>query len=92
MVLVMAASRYLGFFAYIAFSSYQALLAKVFPDNLGTAMAWSKTAMNAGITIGSIFSGWIIHQWTFVLLPVICGGFAVVGGLWNVWVKNNQAK
>ncbi|MEN1969458.1 MFS transporter [Lentibacillus sp. N15] len=71
-----------AFSGYVAFSSYQARLAKEFPDNLGSAMAWNQTAMYAGITLGSIFGGWIINHWPYTLLPIISGGFAFVAAIW----------
>ncbi|ASK62633.1 MFS transporter [Virgibacillus phasianinus] len=81
-----------SFAGYVSFSSYQARLAQKYPDRLGTAMAWNQTAMYAGITLGSVFGGWIIKIWSFQALPLLCGAFALLGALWYLvrmkWADN----
>ncbi|MGY0693940.1 MFS transporter [Virgibacillus sp. FSP13] len=71
------------FAGYVAFSAYQAHLANRFPKRLGIAMAWNQTAMYVGITLGSIAGSFVLHRWSFSLLPIVCGLIALLAAIWN---------
>lgn len=71
-----------GLAGYIAFSAFQARLAVLFPDRLGTAMAWNQTAMYAGITLGSVFGSLYLSSGSFMTWTILCGVSALIASLW----------
>lgn len=66
---------------YAGFASYQARLALDFPDKRGMVMAWNNTALYGGITVGSMFGGWVITEWGYTVLPYAAGGIGFLGYL-----------
>ncbi|GGI17533.1 MFS transporter [Gottfriedia solisilvae] len=63
---------------YGGFTSYQARLAVEYPQQRGIVMAWNNTALYIGITIGSMFGGYVISNWGYNILPYVCSITAFV--------------
>jgi len=63
---------------YGGFTSYQARLAVEYPKQRGIVMAWNNTALYIGITIGSMFGGYVISNWGYTILPYVCSITAFV--------------
>ncbi|MCH5585761.1 MFS transporter [Shimazuella sp. AN120528] len=69
-----------AFAGYAFFPAFQSWLVQRFSDKRGMAMAWNSTALYIGITLGSLFGGWVITNWGFGILPLLCGATALFGG------------
>ncbi len=52
---ILTVSRLLAGYAF--FPAFQLRLARRFPDKRAFAMAWNNTALNTGITLGSLLGG-----------------------------------
>ncbi|MEH7590119.1 MFS transporter [Priestia megaterium] len=63
---------------YAGFTSYQARLAVEYPLERGIVMAWNNTALYIGITLGSMFGGYVISNWGYSTLPYACSIAAVL--------------
>ncbi len=73
----------LAFVAYAFFPAFQSYLAERYVARRAMAMAWNNASLYTGIALGAVLGGWVIHHWPFPVLPIICGGIALMGGVLN---------
>ncbi|GGL61954.1 MFS transporter [Sporolactobacillus putidus] len=68
-----------AFLGYAFFPAHQTRLVQNYPDQRGTFMAWNNSALYIGIALGSIMGGWVMSEWDFRILPLVCAGIAFFG-------------
>lgn len=73
----------LAFVAYAFFPAFQSYLAERYVARRTMAMAWNNASLYTGIALGAVLGGWVIHHWPFPVLPIICGGIALMGAVLN---------
>lgn len=82
-VLLYPSLMLLAFMAYAFFPAFQSYLAERYVAQRAMAMAWNNASLYTGIALGAVIGGWVIHHWPFPVLPIICGGIALMGGVLN---------
>ena len=82
-VLLYPSLMLLAFVAYAFFPAFQSYLAERYVARRAMAMAWNNASLYTGIALGAVLGGWVIHHWPFPVLPIICGGIALMGGVLN---------